>query len=529
MTTDANSSAAFYCPVHQVRFHATPAEVIECDQASHAVGYGFPHDSVWTFCCACATFSPHDVAGHNAQLTECPVCEREVGKRCLCHSCQVLAIESVVHIHRKVHSIDANGVKPSCPGCGSAPAQAVLPHDCPELGLSFLTARSSCLYCESQIAASVGPQNQASGMLCESCGAELVAPFRFCKKCGKAQSPIETDDVDQEFIDEDPTDEGTTDKDSIDEDSVDQESFSESVEEPAPEFEAAYTSSWDYSAAPVPPKRRTPWLIGAAAALLSVTILIAVALTNSNRSSPQPTPPETRLPEAPLGMVYIAGGTFMMGSNAGDEYERPAHRVALASFFMDLTEVTCEEYLKFLTATVRRNPRHWTAQTCQRGAEKQPVTGVEWEDAKAYADWANKRLPTEAEWEFAARGVLSAMYPWGNEWRANAANAGDSGAQRLMDVGSYPNGKSSTGVMDLIGNAWEWTSSDVVVYPGGSLSSPIPQDVKVIRGGSWREAINEATGTYRGYLHKTNAKDYSATGFRCVKDLGPTALATPKL
>ena len=516
MTTDVNSAAAFYCPVHQVRFHATPAEVIECDQASHAIGYGFPYDDVWTYCCACATFSPHDTAGHSAQLTECPVCEREVGKKCLCHSCQVLTIESVVHIHRKLHAIDTNGVTPSCPGCESSPVRTVLQHDCPELGLSFLTARPTCLFCESQIATGIGPQNEARGTLCDSCGAELVAPFRFCRKCGKAQSEVETKDVDQELVDDDPTDE----------DAIDEEYFSEQIDEPAPQPGPTYTSSWDYSAAPVPAKSRTPWVIGAAA-LLSVTILIAVAVTNSKRA-PQPTPPEIRIPDAPTGMVYVSGGEFMMGSNAGDEYERPAHKVATGPFFMDVTEVTCEEYLKFLKATARRNPRHWTTHTCQRGAERQPVTAIDWDDAMAYAAWANKRLPSEVEWEFAARGVLSAIYPWGNVWRPNAANAGDSSAQRLMDVGSYPNGKSPAGVMDLIGNAWEWTSSDVVVYPGGSVSAPLPKDVKVVRGGSWREANNEATGTYRGYLHKTNAEDYSATGFRCVKDVGPTPIATPK-
>jgi len=218
----------------------------------------------------------------------------------------------------------------------------------------------------------------------------------------------------------------------------------------------------------------------------------------------------------------------MMGSNNGDEYERPAHRVTVAPFFMDVTEVTCDDYLKFVAATARRNPRSWTMQTCQQGAGRQPVTGVDWNDAKAYADWARKQLPTEEQWEFAARGVLSATYPWGNAWRSNAANAGDSSAKRLMDVGSYPNGKTPEGVMDLIGNAWEWTASDVVVYPGGSLSSPVPEDLKVVRGGSW-ESDNQVTSSYRGYLHVTNAKDYSATGFRCVKEVGPrTTVGEPK-
>lgn len=514
MTTDANSSAAFYCPVHQVRFHATPAAVIECDQASHAVGYGFPNESLWTYCCSCATFSPHEPAGHNSLLTECPVCERAVAKRCLCHSCQVLTIESAVQIHRKVHSIATNGVTPSCPGCGSTPSQTVLQHDCPELGISFLSARYSCLFCELQIAASNAPQqNEPGAMLCDSCGSKLVAPFRFCRKCGTAQSQTEIKEVDQHFVPEELASE----------DSINQESFVESINEPAGEPEATYSSSWDYSTAPVPARRRTPWLIGGATALLSVAILIAVAVTNSNRT-PRPSGTETHIPDAPPGMVYIAGGDFMMGSNTGDEYERPAHRVNVAPFFMDVTEVTCDDYVKFLKATGRGNPRNWTREICAPEAARQPVTGVDWNDAKAYADWANKRLPTEEEWEFAARGVPGTTYPWGNEWRSNAANAGDSSAQRLMDVGSFPIGKSPVGVMDLIGNAWEWTSSDVVVYPGGSLSGPIPADVKVVRGGSW-QARNQATSTYRGYLHKTNAKDYSATGFRCVKEVGPVPAA----
>jgi iron(II)-dependent oxidoreductase len=345
----------------------------------------------------------------------------------------------------------------------------------------------------------------------------LIAPYRFCRKCGKAQSQTETEEADQDLVIEEAGDD----------DFVDQDPYSESNDQPAEEPETTYASAWDYSAAPASTQRRTLWLIGGAAALVSVAILIAVAVTNSNRT-PRSIENEKRIPEAPPGMVYIAGGDFMMGSNAGDEYERPAHRVSVAPFFIDVTEVTCEDYLKFLTATARRDPGNWTNETCAPGAAKRPVTGVDWKEAKAYADWADKRLPTEQEWEFAARGVLGTMYPWGNVWRPNAANAGDSSAQRIMEVGSYPDGKSPAGVMDLIGNAVEWTASDVRAYPGGSLSAPIPPDVIVVRGGSWRTGKQEATGTYRGFLHMTDANDYSVTGFRCVKDIGPQPVAQPK-
>lgn len=509
MTTDVKSSAAFYCPMHQVRFHAALEEVIKCEQSSHAVGYGFPYKSLWTYCCACATFSPHELTGHNSSFAECPVCERQVAKQCLCHSCQVITIESVAQIHRKSHSIDSSGVNPSCPGCGSAPVGKVLQHDCSELGIGFLTARPSCEFCELPIQTGDQQPQEANSMFCNCCGAELVAPYRFCKKCGQAQSQSESYDI-PELIDD------------LNE---------EPIDEPAAEYKADYDHSWDYSAIPVPTKRRTPYLIGGAAALVSITILIAVAVTNSNRTprtneiGPSIPSPQT---QAPPGMVYISGGEFLMGNNAGDEYERPAHKVRVAPFYMDANEVTCEEYLNFLKATGRKDPRNWTKQTCTSGSAKQPVTGVDWNDAKSYTDWANKRLPTEQEWEFAARGVLGAAYPWGNEWRSNAANAGDSSAHHLMNVASYPNGKTSTGVMDLIGNAWEWTSSDVIVYPGGSLSSPAPQSTKVVRGGSWQEPNQQATATYRGYLHTTDAEDYSATGFRCVKDVGPIPVVTTK-
>ena len=521
MTTDANSSAAFYCPVHQVRFHAVAAETIQCDQAAHAVGYGFPNELLWTFCCACATFSPYEPTNHNSQLSECPVCERQVAQRCLCHSCKVITIESVALVHRKVHSIDSSGVKPFCPGCGSAPTQRVVQHDCSELGTSFLTARPSCEFCEVQISPNA-QHHEASGISCGFCGAELIAPFRFCRKCGKAHAPAEIDQV-QELLNEEPVE---TERVSAPTAELRDEPIPES-----PEPEATHTYSWDYSAAPAPRKRRTPWLIGGAASLLLVVILISVAVTNSNRTA-RTTETETQIPDpqtqAPPGMVYIGGGEFLMGNNAGDEYERPAHKVEVTPFYIDVTEVTCGEYLKFLAAKGPRHPENWSRQTCPPGAARRPVTGVNWNDAKSFADWAGKRLPTEEEWEFAARGVRSGLYPWGNEWQSNAANAGDSSAQRLMEVASYPNGRTPVGVMDLIGNAWEWTSSDVVVYPGGSLSSPTPQNVKVVRGGSWREASDQATGTYRGYLHTTDAEDYSATGFRCVKDIGPSPAAQTK-
>ena len=234
--------------------------------------------------------------------------------------------------------------------------------------------------------------------------------------------------------------------------------------------------------------------------------------TAVTKQSTQPLPPTYP------GMVYVAGGEFTMGTDSGDEFERPAHKVRLAPFYIDINEVNCEEYLSFVTAEHHRLPPGWTNGSFPPGSAKRPVTGVDWYDATAYAKWAGKRLPTEEEWEYAARGVNGGRYSWGNDWRPNAANAGDSSAQRLTDVGSYPGGKTATGLMDMIGNAWEWTASDVVAYPGGHLSSPVPKAMKIIRGGSWQESNQQATTTYRGFLKMSGAEDYSATGFRCVRD-----------
>jgi formylglycine-generating enzyme required for sulfatase activity len=473
MSTEAHSNTAFYCPVHQIRFHTVSGEVIECDRSPHALGSGFPGQSPWTYCCDCATFSPYEPLNGNGRLKDCLVCERQIAKRYLCGNCQVMSVESNALVRRKAHSIDKAVVQPNCPGCGSVTGGTSVEHKCEEIGTSFWTSRSSCLFCDLQIGSNTP--------------AQVV----------EVQTAVEEDfDALDELDDTQPDDAATGDL----------------------TFTTPPTVSWEFTVPSEPPQRKTGWVVGGVVALLSVVILVVVVSTSRRVSGPVTSQPSQPSRPAYPGMVYVSGGEFTMGSDTGDEFERPAHKVRLAPFYMDINEVTCEEYLKFATAEHHRLPPFWTRGNFPPGAAKQPVTGVDWHDATAYAKWAGKRLPTEEEWEYAARGSNGGRYPWGNDWKPNSANAGDSSAKHLTDVGSYPGGKTATGVMDMIGNAWEWTASDVTAYPGGHLSSTVPKAVKVIRGGSWQESKQQATTTYRGFLEMSGAENYSATGFRCVKD-----------
>jgi formylglycine-generating enzyme required for sulfatase activity len=566
MTDASHTNAAFYCPVHQIRFHTAVVEVIQCDRNAHALGAGFPHQSWWTYCCDCATFSPYEPVNGNKGLRECFVCERQITRRYLCNKCRVMSLESNALVRRKLYSIDRTAVRPNCPGCGLPASNSAVEHECAEVRAGFLTAASICAFCDIEIAASQIQDDKSAGRIfCGGCETELLATFKFCKRCGKpkpqsipqielvnlpvpdglATSISDPDITDGEFADYDEDEFGnefdeveTSDlTDADDESSFDEPGNLDIANEVAnlnadESYSTAETTllnrPWDDLQPEVPRKRRNPWVIGGGVALLAIGILVTVVSIGSRSPIPSPKPSPPVLPTHP-GMIYVAGGEFTMGSDTGDEYERPAHKVKVASFYIDVNEVTCEDYLKFVKEKGHRLPLSWTNGSYPPGAAKQPVTGVDWYDATAYAEWLGKRLPTEEEWEFAARGVNGSKYPWGNDWRANAANAGESSPQRLTDVGSYPQGKTSAGLMDLIGNAWEWTSSNVVAYPGGHFSEPVPKGVKVIRGGSWQENKQQATATYRGFLQMSGADDYSATSFRCVKAAdGPTPFSTDR-
>lgn len=190
-------------------------------------------------------------------------------------------------------------------------------------------------------------------------------------------------------------------------------------------------------------------------------------------------------------MVLIPAGEFEMGSNDGEDDEKPVHTVYLDAFYMDKHEVTNEQYKKFMDATKYKAPRYWYLPNfC---APNHPVVGISWDDANEYCRWAGKRLPTEAQWEKAARGGLGGRkYPWGDEITHNNANYWGTGGkdkwEHTSPVGSFaPNGH---GLYDMAGNVWEWCADwyDGNYYVNSSKLNPMGPSSgssRVLRGASW--------------------------------------------
>lgn len=229
-------------------------------------------------------------------------------------------------------------------------------------------------------------------------------------------------------------------------------------------------------------------------------------------------------------MVLIPGGTFAMGRNDGPENARPQHEVSLGPFYIDRYPVTQAEYHNFVQATrhpipcyhvdwVNSTEYNWDPETLLPPIDKldHPVVLVSWDDARTYCKWARKRLPTEAEWEHAARGQDDRRWPWGNEFKQGYCNIYGLGVGRTTAVYRFsPHGDTPEGVADLIGNVWEWTSSLYWPYPYDSQDGredPQAQGYRVLRGGSWFNDLAVANSTARldgDFVFFTNV------GFRCA-------------
>lgn len=214
-------------------------------------------------------------------------------------------------------------------------------------------------------------------------------------------------------------------------------------------------------------------------------------------------------------MIEIPAGEFVMGGvNVGDTGLVPQRRVHLKRFYIDRTEVTHRQYQAFLEATGYAPPEYWKGKTPPRGTEEVPVVAVAYEDALAYATWKGKRLPSEEEWEKAARGTDGRTFPWGNAFDAMKCNsmALKAGKSLPMPVSSFPKGASPYGCTDMAGNAMEWTSTEA---PPSADAGRV-KIFRILKGGSF--LFNETMCQCGARLAENPTLRLMGVGFRCAKD-----------
>lgn len=289
--------------------------------------------------------------------------------------------------------------------------------------------------------------------------------------------------------------------------------------------------------------------------ILALTVITTIAPPSYSQTS-----------EAPPGMVLIPGGSFMMGDDNGQDMEKPVHEVEVSAFYMDTHEVTIGEFAKFVEETgyvtdaekSEAGGYYWNGEAMaqkkginwrfnevgyphQTSDYNHPVANISWNDASAYAKWAGKRLPTEAEWEYAARGGSKGYkFAWGNEplGKEVVANVSDENLVKVIDwphtegyddgyifaapVGSFvPN---ALGLYDMAGNSWEWCADyfDENYYSRSPKQNPRNDDPnegnrRVMRGNSWDARPGMMRCSRR--TSEAQANTYTEIGIRCVKDV----------
>ena len=241
--------------------------------------------------------------------------------------------------------------------------------------------------------------------------------------------------------------------------------------------------------------------------------------------------------KAAQDMVRVPEGAFLMGRNDGPMDERPQHSVQVGEFFIDRNKVTNAAFAEFLNAVGPRGPRgeryydlddndarihrrdgKWQADS---GHERHPVVEASWDGARAYCAWAGNRLPTEAEWEKAARGGDGRQYPWGNEPPDKTRAHFGAGWNDLRPVGSFPKGASPYGALDMAGNGWEWVSSLYRPYPfiaGDGREDAASARARGTRGGGHDSPAEDLTATQRGRRVSRNPRGgHHNIGFRCAR------------
>ena len=259
-----------------------------------------------------------------------------------------------------------------------------------------------------------------------------------------------------------------------------------------------------------------------------LTFFTCITVVHAQISSKEARPSNT--------MMLISGGNFIMGSNSGPDDEKPQHTIFIKSFFLDILPVSNADFAIFLNHQGLKNQQgdvlydhqDSDARIHQRNLlwqsdltyELHPVNEVSWVGARDYCAWLNKRLPTEAEWEKAARGIDGRKYPWGNA--APNARLALFGApyNSSAPVDAFPDGASPYGILDMAGNQWEWVSSIYQPYPYKADDGRENQNagpIRSTRGGGHDSNAEEISATHRGRLLSRNPKaGHHNIGFRCA-------------
>jgi len=222
-------------------------------------------------------------------------------------------------------------------------------------------------------------------------------------------------------------------------------------------------------------------------------------------------------------MVLVPAGEFIMGSNEHDRSERPQRKVYLDAYYIDIYCITNSQFARFVEETGYKTLSPWR-RYFKPGRENHPVIYVSWQDAVAYCEWAGKRLPTEAEWEKAARGTDGRLFPWGNEFDLSRLNIAESGYGTTVPVDAYPQGVSPYGCYNMAGNVWEWCADwfDPTYYihaPQQNPKGPESGRFRVLRGGDFNTYSYEGQFrcSARGSPDPEKRMSY-VRGFRCAKD-----------
>ena len=293
--------------------------------------------------------------------------------------------------------------------------------------------------------------------------------------------------------------------------------------------------------------------MGAKIGYLMVMLLLTGSYSLAQEATPEPKAGDTRTDAKGITQVYVPPGCFMMGTSdaqyeaalkldppgwakAAAIYEKPQHEVCLTKgYWIDQYEVTNVAFAAFVADGGYSKPEYWSEKgaawlkrqdvsklpvDCEDSADDHARVCVTWYEAEAYATWRGGNLPTEAQWEFAARGMESHVYPWGDEWDGAKANVVDSTG--LTAVGSYPDGVSWVGAHDMAGNAMEWVQDwlSSTYYAKSPKDDPAGAETgtkKVEKGGWWGSNAYVARSAYRHYEDPPTYQDHHI-GFRVVSE-----------